>query len=150
MPIPSADRRPMLAKIHVAKKQLALTDDSYRDLLRRITGAESAGGLTLAQLDAVLGEFTRLGFRQPKGQRPRSGKAQVRMIYAVWKDMRPLLDNGSPDALRAFCARQTKSPVTPDGISAPEFLSAAQATKVLEGLKAWQRRLQAQAKQVAA
>lgn len=144
-PLITPDRRAMLAKIHVAKKQLALTDDSYRDLLRRITGAESAAGLDDAQLDQVLGEFKRLGFKAPKGARPRSGKPQVRMIYAVWKDMRPLLRDGSQDALRSFCARQTKGPAHPEGIAAPEFLSPGQANRVLEGLKAWKRRLEQEA-----
>ena len=41
------------------------------------------------------------------------------------------------DALRAFVQRQTKSRLTPDGISAPEFLDGPQANRVIEGLKAW-------------
>jgi len=129
----------MLAKIHVAKKELALTDDSYRDLLRRVTEMDSAKEMSAKQREAVLAEFRRLGWQDkaPK-RRPISASAQIRMIYAVWKDLSPLIIDGSDQALRAFCARQTKTAATPDGVAAPEFLTdPKQATAVLEGLKAW-------------
>jgi phage gp16-like protein len=138
----AADRRAMLAKIHVAKKQLALTDDSYRDLLRRITGQDSAAALDAGALDKVLAEFRRLGFRAPSRAKARSAKPQVRMIYAVWKDMQPLLRDGGDAALRSFVARQTRTAATPNGVAAPDFLSPAQANRVLEGLKAWKQRLE--------
>jgi len=143
MPAPrDDDRTAMLAKVHIARKDMTLPEESYRDILRRVTGQESARDLTAAQLDQVLGEFKRLGWKPAKAARPRSSKPQVRMIYAIWKDMRPLLSDGSQQALRSFCERQTKGPAQPDGIAAPEFLSAQQANKVVEGLKAWKRRLE--------
>jgi hypothetical protein len=64
------------------------------------------------------------------------------MIRALWADMAPLLAHHSEDALRSFCQRQTKNAAHPDGITAPEFLSPAMANRVLEGLKAWKRRLE--------
>jgi phage gp16-like protein len=54
-----------LAKIHIAKQQLGLDDDTYRALLARIAGVRSAKELTKRQVGAVLAEFERLGF-QPK------------------------------------------------------------------------------------
>jgi len=138
------NRRAMLAKIHVARKQLALTEDSYRDLLRRITGQDSAGTLNDAGLDKVLAEFRRLGWKAPSG-RTRSAKPQIRMIRAVWADMAPLLAQHGEDALRSFVQRQTRNAAHPDGITAPEFLSPVMANRVLEGLKAWKRRLEAAA-----
>jgi phage gp16-like protein len=129
----------------VAKKQLALTDDSYRDLLRRITGQESAGALDAGALDKVLAEFRSLGFRAPGRAKARSAKPQIRMIRAVWADMAPLLAQHGEDALRSFVQRQTRNAAHSDGITAPEFLSPAMANRVLEGLKAWKRRLEAAA-----
>lgn len=137
----AGDRRAMLAKVHVAKKQMGLPDDAYRDVLRRVTGAESAAALSAAQLDAVLAEFRRLGWKA-KPRRPLSPKPQVRMIYAVWQDIRPhLVVPGDDSALRAFVRRQTRTPAHPDGVDAPEFLDAEMANRVLEGLKAWRARL---------
>ena len=52
-----------LAKIHVAKAQLGLDDDTYRALLARIAGVRSAKELNKRQIGAVLAEFERLGFK---------------------------------------------------------------------------------------
>jgi phage gp16-like protein len=144
---PAPDRRPMLAKIAIARKQLALHEDSYRAILQRITGQDSATKLDGHGLHAVLEEFKRLGWKAKKGAlRPLSPQAQVRMIYAVWGDIRPHLVSSRDDsALRSFVQRQTKTDENPAGVSAPEFLKPADANKVLEGLKAWRVRLRRQA-----
>lgn len=52
-----------LAKIHIAKAQLGLDDDTYRALLARVAGVRSAKDLTKRQVGAVLREFERLGFK---------------------------------------------------------------------------------------
>lgn len=129
------DRRAMLAKIHIAKKQLALEDDSYRAMLMRVTGEASSATCTPAQLEAMLGEFKRLGFTAEQPKHPRSDKAYVRLIYGVWGDLKPYLTEHSHTALRAFVRRQT-------GQDAPEFLSPEDANLVIEGLKAWLAREQ--------
>lgn len=132
------DRRARLAKVHIAKKQLALEDDSYRALLHRITGQESSATCTDAQLDAVLGEFSRLGFTGEKPKTPRSDKAYVRMIYGIWRDLKPHVTDHSVRALQHFVQRQT-------GVDAPEFLNPEDANDVIEGMKAWLAREQAKA-----
>jgi hypothetical protein len=141
-----AARRPMLAKVHIAKKEMHLADDAYRDVLTRITGKDSAGACNDAELDRVLTEFKRLGWTQRAG-RGISQNPQVRKIYAIWKDIKPLLD-GKPGLgeLRAFTRRQTKGPLHPDGVSAPEFLNPEQAILVIEGLNAWRERLRRKGK----
>lgn len=139
----AAQRNAALAKIHVARKDLAMHEDSYRAMLLRVTRQESAGRCDLAQLDAVLAEFRRLGWQERKGKRggrPTAGN-QVELIQALWDSMAKLVEDPSQDALRAFCARQTKTAANPLGVSAPEFLKADQANKVIEGLKAWRGRL---------
>jgi len=136
----TADTRPMLAKIHLAKKQLALTDDSYRDILRRITGVDSSAKMRADQLDAVLREFARLGWK-PKPSAKRSATPQVRMIHAVWKDIVALQGHGDAAGLRSFVRRQTCTEDHPDGVDSPEFLTGEMAERVLEGLKGWRARL---------
>lgn len=130
---------PLLAKVHIAKKELAMHEDSYRALLRRITGKDSAGACNEAELDAVLVEFKRLGWASKKAK-PRSRKAYVRMIFGVWADLKPYLRDGSRQALRKFVQRQTVTADRPQGVTDPEFLNPEDGNKVVEGLKAWLQR----------
>jgi phage gp16-like protein len=141
-------RTKMIAKLHVAKKALALTEESYRDVLRRVTGRDSAAAMTEPQIEAALKEFKRLGFKDTPRRGPTSKHAQIRMIHGVWSDICALgIDaDDHAAALRAFCARQTRTAVNPQGVSAPEFLDSVQANRVLEGLKAWRTRLRHAAK----
>ena len=64
-----------LAKIHIAKTQLGLDDDTYRALLARVAGVHSAKDLSPRQVGRVLAEFERLGWK-PKAAA--KGKAQGR------------------------------------------------------------------------
>ncbi|MBM9400355.1 regulatory protein GemA [Gluconacetobacter azotocaptans] len=131
-------RGALYAKLHIARKELALDDDSYRAVLLRVGQHRSAKDMSVPQIEAVLREFQRLGWKpKPGGRRtPDSAKAYVRKIFAIWNDMAPLLaSGGTREALRAFVERQT-------GVSAAEFLDGEQAQKVVEGLKAWKVRLE--------
>lgn len=55
-------RNLQLSKIHIAKKDLGLDDETYRALLGRVAGVRSAKDLNPRQIGAVLAEFTRLGW----------------------------------------------------------------------------------------
>jgi phage gp16-like protein len=57
-------RKSMLAKIHVAKKQLGLTDDDYRDVIEAQTGERSASQLNNRQLDQLLRHFSGCGWQE--------------------------------------------------------------------------------------
>jgi len=63
-----------LAKIHIAKSQLGLDDDTYRALLARVAGVRSAKELSPRQIGAVIAEFERLGW-VPKVARKTSRSA---------------------------------------------------------------------------
>lgn len=143
----SSLRRQLLAKVHVAAKQLRLTEDVYRLVLQRVTGQDSARLCTDAQLVAVLEEFQRLGWQPPQRPTPdqagapqraarrRSGKPQTRMIWALWNDMAAagLVKAPTRAALRSFVMKLA-------GVSDPEWLSVRQASDVIEALKAWRER----------
>lgn len=141
-------RRARLAKIHIARKKLAMADESYRALLHRITGKGTAAALDLVQLDAVLEEFKRLGFHEgaPRRWRAQSQRPHVRKVFALWHRLSPYLNDGSDGALRSFVRRQTRSELHPEGISDPTFLNAEDANLVIEGLKAWLKRVKPTAK----
>jgi phage gp16-like protein len=145
---PVADTRAMLAKVHIAKKELGLQEDDYRAVIERVTGRTSSRDCTAQQLDTLLREFKRLGWKGAPPVKARSQRAQVRMIHAIFADIRPHLAVGDDSTLRAFVQRMTKTEANPAGVSAPEFLDGEQAGKVVEGLKAWRTRLRAQAQAV--
>ena len=69
MPSPfESPRAREIKAIHIAKRDLCLDDDTYRDVLERITGLRSAADLDAKQRRAVIDEFYRLGWR-PKTHR---------------------------------------------------------------------------------
>lgn len=145
----TTDRVRMIAKIHVAKKQLALTEDSYRDMLKRVTSRDSSKDCTDGELERLLGEFARVGFTAVSA--PKSGKPWVRKIHLIWKELAPLLDpataaSASHAGLAGFVQRQTRSERNPEGIDKPEWLDAKEATKVIQGLEGWLGRVKAEGK----
>jgi len=151
----SSPRSTMIAKIHVAKKQLALAEESYRDVLVRVTQLDSTSRMTEGQLERVLKEFERLGFRPTTKRTGTSKQAQIRMIHAVFADIVALggVTGEGPEAaaaaLRAFVVRQTKTKANPQGVSDAKWLDSTSANKVLEGLKGWRTRLRRAAAEAA-
>lgn len=124
-----------LAKIHIAKKELGLDDDAYRDVLERITGKRSSKGMNAKQHKAVLDEFKRLGWKPTKATIKKSDKPYVRLIHALWRSchQKGAIENGSRQALRKFIEKQS-------GVSDPEFLTYHQANPIIEALKNMEQR----------
>ena len=129
-------RRKMLASIHIARKDLALEEESYRALLYRVSGQTSAKELTDVQLKSVLSEFERLGWKKARFRRFSAGnRPDIRKVFAIWSSLSAHLKcGGSRAGLRAFVERQI-------GVSDPNFLNPAQARQMIEALKAMQRRM---------
>ncbi|WP_448093570.1 gp16 family protein [Pseudomonas lini] len=55
-------RNLQLSKIHIAKKDLGLDEETYRSILGRVAGVRSAKDLNPRQIGHVLAEFARLGW----------------------------------------------------------------------------------------
>lgn len=74
-------------KIQIARRQLGLDDDTYREILKRTVGAESSKGLTPRQIGRVLAELERLGFQPTpaKGGRakPKAADARAPLIGKI-------------------------------------------------------------------
>lgn len=66
--------RNKIAQIHIAKAQLGLDDDAYRELLQRSAGVASAKDLTVMTVGKVINELKRLGFK-PKAPKTAGRKA---------------------------------------------------------------------------
>lgn len=117
-----------VAKIHIAKQQLAMTDDEYRTVLRSIAGVNSSKELTTDGARKLLKHFERCGF-QPKrntGRRPsvaQSRAAQIRKIEAL------LADAGRPwDYVSGMVKRICK-------VDAIEFCDYAALAKLIAALQ---------------
>lgn len=85
--------RKQLSLIHVAKTQLALTDEDYRAILLQVAGVTSSSDLDGTGFKSVLNHFERLGFssnvKAPGGFGTRPGMAspaQVDLIRVLWKE----------------------------------------------------------------
>lgn len=65
-------RRRQLAKIHLAKKQIGLDDDTYRAMLEEIAGCRSSSRLNEEQRRKVIDHLISRGFTPRKG-RPHKG-----------------------------------------------------------------------------
>lgn len=106
-----------LAKIHIAKKELQLTDDTYRDILALHFKAESAKDLTDRQAEQLLDLFRAKGWKPKKsassapGRKRRDGNyiaikpgptaAQQRKVLAMWNSL-----GYGMDKLHGRCLRQ--------------------------------------------
>lgn len=138
--------RAMIAKVHIAAKDLALTDDTRRALMNRVVGKESCAAMSPAELDKVLGEFKRLGWR-PKvkaggkaatakpGRRPVADSPVARKARALWISLHRLgvIKNGSEKALEAFARRQLK-------VDALAWMTDGEGFRLIEALKAMAER----------
>jgi phage gp16-like protein len=64
-------RNASLAKIHIAKKQLGLDEETYRAMLLQHGGASSSKDLTIIGAAKVLAHLERCGFKPKAAARPR-------------------------------------------------------------------------------
>lgn len=125
------------AIINIARQDLALDEDDYRALLKRVTGQDSLRSMTAPQLQEVVDEMKRLGFRvKARGKDLKTSfKPYVRLVHALWKSChrKGVIADGSRSALRTFVS--ARSPV-----SDPDFLTYEQAEPIIQALKVMERR----------
>lgn len=127
-------RRSMLAKIHVARKELNIVEDDYRQILVDQTGHLSAKDCSDAQLHNVLDALKAKGFK-PKSRSPRTGQQRAdhpmaRKARALWLSLHHLGAVRNPDeaALEAFACRQLK-------VDRLQWSNQSQGYKLIEALK---------------
>lgn len=132
-----------LAKIHIAKKQLAMDDDTYRAMLKSIAGVESSKDLSVPKAMKVLAHLERCGFKAKPASKAKTralaDDAQSKMIRGLWLELADMeiVRDRSEAALASFVKRMTK-------IDALQWLSSKQASQVIEHLKEWRDRVQQQ------
>lgn len=126
-------RRVLIAKVHVAKKELGLDDTAYGDILFRVTGQGSSADCNDAQLVTLIDEFKRQGW-QAKPKAPKSRVADhktARKARALWISLGHLgaVQNTSEKALEAFAKRQL-------GCDRMQWADQTMMFKLIEALKA--------------
>lgn len=103
-------RRAMMAKIHIAIKDLNVDEDDYRQAVFDKTGQMSLSKCTDAQLDQVLDWLKSKGFRPlaKRGGTPAATHPMARKARALWISLYHLgaVKNPSEQALEAFAKRQ--------------------------------------------
>jgi hypothetical protein len=122
--------------IHIAKGDLGLTDELYRDMLREMFGAESSKDLDAAQADQLIDEFKARGFRivsrHPRPARRAKGKNVVHLVRPAEIDklnaVAGLIKWQVADGLPRFLEKRV-------GIKGGKVRTGAEAYRAIEALK---------------
>lgn len=140
------DRASLITLIHVAKKDLHLDADTYRDALCTAVGKTSCRDMTLAELSSVLTSFQKRGFKvrskpQNRALKPATVTAKIRTIWRLMHSQ-GFLNSGSEASLNGWIRIQTARQNGGEGVANYQWLEKqpALASHVLECLKRWHRR----------
>lgn len=137
-PATDATRRARLGKVHIAKAQLQLDDDTYRGIIARLFAPHSsAAQLTDQQLGRLIEHFGTLGFKDQKrrprrsGTRPMADNPMAKKCRALWLSLWHLGAVLSPteEALAVFVKRTAR-------VDALHWLDETSGMCAIEGLKA--------------
>lgn len=133
-------RQRLIQLIHIARNDLKMDEDTYRQMLQGLTGVASTKGMDITQLNRVMNSMKKKGFRikparKAKSHLPLDSHPQSKKLRALWLEMASvgIIRDTSEQALARWVERET-------GISAIRWLSTEQASNVIERLKNWQCR----------
>ena len=135
----------LIRLIHVARRDLAMADDTYRAILKDLTGHASSKDCNGWQLEKVVDHMKRAGFkvRAPSKSAAATGRSlahggRYSKVRAVWLQLHAWggIDNPSEAALAAYVKRQA-------GVDDMRWadLPRGHGIKILEGLKKWAARV---------
>lgn len=132
-------RQRLIRLIHVAKRDLAMDEETYRAALQRVGKKDSAAAMTIPELEKVLEHLKRSGFKVRSKRKPSRAlalDAESRKIRALWLFLHQLgaVKNPAEEALAAYVKRIT-------GVDALQWLSGDQSETLIETLKKWAMRL---------
>lgn len=122
-----------LAAIHVAKRDLHLSDDEYRDILFTVARVKSASDLDHAGRKLVLDHFRNRGALGGKTWRRRPDDPMLGKLKSLWLELHAAGKVNHVDGLDAWVKRTTR-------VSSPIWLNSKQMTTCIEALKKWLKR----------
>lgn len=126
-----------LAKIHMAAAAIGMDGEARRIKMQDMFGKSSAANLTQAECTRLLAEFERLGWNPYR--RPAPTKTYTRpvsrLMIMLWKDLHKagLVQHKTNQAFETWVKGQT-------GKATPDFLTQAEADKLIKQLKQWRKR----------
>ncbi|MDH3835143.1 MAG: regulatory protein GemA [Desulfobacteraceae bacterium] len=88
-------RHKLLTLVHIAKKEIPLSDDEYRDVIA-YWGVGSSADMSIPELEALVKYFESLGFKKkvPDPRDPGSGVGQIKALRERIKEEAKKLKNG--------------------------------------------------------
>lgn len=142
------NRKSAIAQIHIARKDLGLDEDTYRQMIATVTRgkARSCRDCSLGDLYSLLAHLKQRGWKnnRRKYSPPARGKV-IDVMRAVWIQMYQdgIVGDGSEAALSAWVERQTSKMNGGMGVAELEWLERdpKMAARVLESLKKWYKRV---------
>jgi len=142
-----------LSRIHIAKAKLGLDDETYRDMLKSLTGATSAKDLDYKQRWRVIKEMEKHLPSDKRLKAPKKGypqrpavidhkEAQIGKIEALLAEM------GLPwSYANKIAQNQTRHEFPPNGVTLVEWCNSEQLRGVITALNNHKKRLDAKAAQ---
>lgn len=141
--MPSAD---LIRLARVGARELKLDEDTRRALQLRVTGKPSLAAMSDREVEAVVGEMKRLGFRPKAGKnwRPASERGDVRFAHKLWGMLHQAgkVEKRGAAGLNAFVRERFSAAWGATPIDIDRITDAAQVAAVVEALKAMCRRAQ--------
>lgn len=142
------NRKAALAQIHIAKKQLGLDEELYRQMLKNLTGKSSCSDMVIGELYRVIRHLENVGFKKHRPRRgqysPRATGKIIDVMRAVWIEMHQagIVRDGSELALTNWAKRASSQRNGGIGVESLEWLErdTRLASQVLEDLKQWRKR----------
>lgn len=137
-PQSTADRKKKLIQlIHIGKSELHLDDDTYRDILTYTTGKNSTKEMSVAELNIVLTELKRKGFKTTTSTKPKTttNSPQDRLIRHLWLTLNGLgvVNDGSETAMNNYATNQMGANLS--------NLDTREKSQLIESLKQWLARI---------
>ena len=92
---PQERRHKLLALVHIAKKEIPLRDDEYRDVIA-YWGVRTSADMSIPELEELVKYFESLGFikKVPDPRDPGSGVGQIRALQERIREEAGKLNNG--------------------------------------------------------
>ena len=142
-------KQKLIAKIHVIKNKSSLDEDTYRDILVRVTGRNSTKSMGVKQLLAVVDEFVSLGYASKtrasntiytnnKFKYVKTDCTLMRKIFKMWCELGDtgVIKDNSNKVLDSFLIQKFGTSINTLNSSNNTELK----NKVIEGLKNWLNR----------
>jgi phage gp16-like protein len=121
--------------IHVARRELKLDEDAYRDLMETVTGRRSSKDLNDRQRHRFIEHLKKIGFTPKRAAPQDDHDSRQTKARALWHALALAgqIGHDTDDTFNAYVKRQV-------GADHWRFLNDHQRTTVIESLKRWARR----------